>query len=450
MTQWQRTSTIAIAGVISLAASTVIADEYHYNNLLIGDRASGMGGAYVAVADDPAGLYYNPAGVVFSGGAGFSANANAFHRTTTRYKNVLGGNDWQRHSQILLPNFFGMIQPLGPGTAGFSYAIVDSALEDQDQKFYDTPGPGNVFDINFNSQDNTYNIGPSYAFKINNYLSVGLTLYGHYRKQDMIFNQQYQLTDPDWKIDPVTGKRTSDGSGSYLKDSTNTVNTNHWINQYITLTEYGIKPILGVMLSPIDKVSIGVTFSQTTLLRSRNDEQQSCYSTDFNGIEEDPTTLDQNGLCKYNQVTIEKKSSNFQRVFPYNVNAGIAYFASPRLLLSGSLSVYQGMYGIPKPLINYSFGTEFYINGQWAIRAGAFTNFANTPQIVEGRTGQPEHVDLFGGSFSITNFTRSTSITAGLSTSQGTGKSQMVGGQALVQETEITSITGFLSTAYSF
>ncbi|MDH5258366.1 MAG: hypothetical protein OEX07_10165, partial [Gammaproteobacteria bacterium] len=47
-------------------ANTALADQYHYNNVLIGNRASGMAGAYVAVSDDPSGLYYNPSGIVYS------------------------------------------------------------------------------------------------------------------------------------------------------------------------------------------------------------------------------------------------------------------------------------------------------------------------------------------------------------------------------------------------
>src|SRR3989338_10609470 len=57
----------------------VFADEYHYNNIIIGDRASGMGGAYTAISDDPSGLYYNPAGIAFSFGRSLSGGAQAYH-----------------------------------------------------------------------------------------------------------------------------------------------------------------------------------------------------------------------------------------------------------------------------------------------------------------------------------------------------------------------------------
>src|SRR3990172_2529925 len=56
----------------------VMADEYHYNNILIGDRAAGMAGAYTAISDDPSGLYYNPAGIVFAPRRSFSASVNAY------------------------------------------------------------------------------------------------------------------------------------------------------------------------------------------------------------------------------------------------------------------------------------------------------------------------------------------------------------------------------------
>ncbi|MDY7035416.1 MAG: aromatic hydrocarbon degradation protein, partial [Thermodesulfobacteriota bacterium] len=41
--------------------SDAFADDYHYVNMLVGDRATGLGGAYTAVSDDPAGCFFNPA-----------------------------------------------------------------------------------------------------------------------------------------------------------------------------------------------------------------------------------------------------------------------------------------------------------------------------------------------------------------------------------------------------
>lgn len=53
-------------------------DDFHYNSVIIGERASGMGGAYVAVSDDTAGLYYNPAGIILAQSNSVSASVNTW------------------------------------------------------------------------------------------------------------------------------------------------------------------------------------------------------------------------------------------------------------------------------------------------------------------------------------------------------------------------------------
>lgn len=75
-----------------------------------GDRASGLGGAYTAVADEPSGAYYNPAGLAFAVGNELSVSVNAYHISQTVYQNVLpkttgGADDWTLRSSKLIPNF---------------------------------------------------------------------------------------------------------------------------------------------------------------------------------------------------------------------------------------------------------------------------------------------------------------------------------------------------------
>ncbi len=106
----------AVLGIFVLCASLAgiaSADEFHYNNLIIGDRAIGMGGAYTGVSDDPSGLYYNPAGVVYTTGRNLSASVNAFYSLDKKYNGVIGGLGWERNATALLPNFFGIVQPFG-------------------------------------------------------------------------------------------------------------------------------------------------------------------------------------------------------------------------------------------------------------------------------------------------------------------------------------------------
>lgn len=193
---------ISLLGLL-LCCGVAQADPYHYINTPVGDRASGLGGAYTAVSDDAAGLYYNPAGLVYGEGSNISSSINSYNQTFVTYENVLGGRyDWTRDSGTLLPNFLGVVQPLGKGRVGFSYAIPNTSLEDQDEVFYNVEtsrGLAERYVINFNNEDNTYKIGPSYALALNDSLSIGATLYFHHRSLKRINNLVLFLKDADRK-----------------------------------------------------------------------------------------------------------------------------------------------------------------------------------------------------------------------------------------------------------
>ena len=47
-----------------VAPRAVQADDTHYQDYPLGGRAVGLGGAFVALGDDPSGIMYNPAGIV--------------------------------------------------------------------------------------------------------------------------------------------------------------------------------------------------------------------------------------------------------------------------------------------------------------------------------------------------------------------------------------------------
>lgn len=414
----------------------VRADEFHYNNILIGDRAAGMAGAYTAVSDDPSGLYYNPAGIVFAPGRSFSASVNAYQYSYKKYKDVLGGNGWERESSNLLPNYFGIIQPLGVGKIGFSYAVPDSRLEDQDQTFYSLASsiPGVNIDryvINVNDTDYTYNFGPSYAIKINDRLSVGTTIYMHYRERELISNQFITLSNTDYE----------------------------WTNVYDSLTEWGVKPILGVMWMPADKLSLGLTLSKTYIFDTDRRVQE---TKRFVGSGNNPPSY---GVLE----------SDDDRKFPLEVSLGAAYFPSESLLLSADLRYYgksDQFSSYPdstsQRVVNAALGAEYYLNEKTALRGGLFTNMANTPELSSGKVNQPEHIDMYGASLSISRFTRASSLTLGGSYSIdadrfsckwgnggpscdfGSGEAQVFSDRTSIQDTDMRNLTAFISAAFSY
>ncbi|MDO9005028.1 MAG: outer membrane protein transport protein [Aquabacterium sp.] len=397
------------------------ADEFHYNNMLIGDRAAGMGGAYTAVSDDATGMYYNPAGIVFVGDRNFSASVNAFYSQTKEFENVIGNQSFERNSSALLANYFGIVKPLGKYKIGFSYAVPDAVSENQNQEF-----TNNVVDnysrqiINLSNRDSTYNVGPTVAAEINDDLSVGLTLYVHQRDVQIVLNQFVERMD--------TGSGTSTG----------------WTNKYFRMNETGIKPIIGVSWSPVEKVSLGFALSKTFIMSSSATGQETCWDSVTNGCTSStapPTTVRTPVILNFTE----------KREYPTHLAIGAAYFASKDLLISADWSyntaVEDPIFVDKVATYNFALGTEYYMTRKWAVRAGVFTNMANTPDIQAGVTNIEEQINLYGASLSLTNFSGSSSVTVGGSVNYGTGKAQMRNDQSVQNATTLGWLL-FLSSSY--
>jgi long-chain fatty acid transport protein len=401
---------VVILATLSFAATSG-ADEFHYNNILIGDRASGMGGAYTAVSDDPGGMYYNPAGIAYSTGKSLSASVNAYSVSNRTYKGVIGGQDWTRSSSTLLPNFFGVIQPVGKFKLGFSYAVPDSNQENQDQN-YVRDDIAATHTINFNNKNDTNLFGPSAAVQLRDSLAVGATLYVHKRSTEAILNNSIVFDD---------------GIG-YV-----------WESRYLESDEWGLRPVVGVMWAPVDKLSLGLTVSKTVILKS-DILSQSTRSTDT-------ATLPARTFDRYTD----------KRKYPYQVSAGAAFFPNSSLLLSGDISYYSAYdytfvntQNTRNAVINGALGAEYYINKNWAVRGGLFTDYANTPKIVDDTSDQYEHIDMFGGSLTVSHFTKNTSISCGGSYKLGSGKAKVNGGVNGIQDVTANNWTLFVSSSYSY
>jgi long-chain fatty acid transport protein len=69
---------------VLLGPGAAFASEAYPRNVLPGARAAGLGGAYVAVADDPAAAYVNPAGLADLRRSTFSLSASVFAAERTR------------------------------------------------------------------------------------------------------------------------------------------------------------------------------------------------------------------------------------------------------------------------------------------------------------------------------------------------------------------------------
>lgn len=418
--------TSAILGSLAIGSQTQ-ADDQHYVNLLLGGRAMGMGGAYTAISDDPAGLFYNPAGIVYAHSPNLSASVNAFRYSSKTYEKVLsGGIDWSRENSGLVPNFFGVTQPFGPFTVGFSYAVTDSSEEDQAQTFKNLNNGVVAFTINVNESNSVNKIGPSIAYQASENFAIGLTVYLHLRDSKTIVNQYVLLPD-----------NTTAGAAN---------NKTEWINSYSKNKEYGITPKLGVIWSPTDKLALAATYSQNFVISSSGYAQQTCLASYKNAAS---GTTGYNSFCDPANAYAKQsagETSNTHNEDPFELRFGSAYFATNSLLLSADLSYHSEVSG-KLSVVNFAGGAEYYMSPELAVRTGFFTNMSNATTPTTSNTS--EKIDYFGGALSLTRFNKNSSVSGGVNLQYGTGTSSAVASGSVVNVNSL-DLTVFLSTAYSY
>lgn len=118
-------------------------------------------------------------------------------------------------------------------------------------------------------------------------------------------------------------------------------------------------------------------------------------------------------------------------------------------MFSGDITHYDEV-SDKEAIFNFSLGTEYYFTDNLAVRAGFFTDKANTPSVSSFKTNQPEHIDIYGVSLSFTAFHKRSSITLGMSYGFGEGEAQVVANSTAVQDAEIRNFAGYLSASYSY
>lgn len=429
---------------LALTACQLQADEYHYRDILIGDRAAGLGGAFTAIADDASGLYYNPAGVVYSPIPRVSGSVSAYNYRTTEYSSLTKANPdqtWTRTSSGMVANYFGVVQPLGTGSVGFSIAVPNFDLENQNDEFikingsqrlsaYMNEGNPQKVDqyIDFNNEDRTLLFGPSYGVQLASNFSVGATLYGYYRQRETT-NWQY-----------VYAK-------SALGEFEDT------LYQKIQTRELGVQPRLGIMWSPIEKLSLGLMV-QHTFIASQSPEERNSNITTFREVgSSDVKRLDIDDDLNYIEISADDKLPDPRMVstpdndLPTEINLGVAFFPSNELLYSFDFS-YATKTDVYESTWNAAAGAEYFLSPVWAVRGGLFTNNANTSSNV-ARDGR-DHVNLFGTAFSVSRYTPSSNISLGVNYSYGEGEANLFSRSDHTQDITVQSLSAYISASASF
>ena len=377
-----------------LFAQSVYADDYHYRNILVGEQASGLAGSYVAISDDPSGIFYNPAGIVFGMENYFSLSANAYMQNTRKYQSVIAGQDYNYTSASLVPTFFGLTQSYGRDKWGFAVVVPNQDSYNQnDQISINATGPtdANTFKRKYFDQDQTYLIGVAYAKELFKDTTGGLSLMGVYRTRNAIDTQLILYNDKNYYIQETNIDQTT--AGVYVK--------------------------YGMQYMPIPKFSFGATIAKTITLNSTRKMRTTIVDS-----KEATNPTEQNPV------------SSPKLLSPIEVAFGAAYFPSKTVLYTSDFIYYtadnEHTDFAAKATWNLSMGTERYLSDSLVLRLGFFTNNANTPQVSSTLTNQLDHVDLYGLTAAVAMRSPGSSVTIGTTFSTGSGQGQAIGNNTRV------------------
>ncbi len=112
---------VSLYGCLSLVAAVPAAAVAQQTFEVVGSRALGMGGAFVAVADDPSAVFWNPAGLASGQPAGATIEWVRFRNGDRNGAPVAG--PWQRSAKFV---------SLGTWPIGLSYGSFDETVLEDD------------------------------------------------------------------------------------------------------------------------------------------------------------------------------------------------------------------------------------------------------------------------------------------------------------------------------
>jgi long-chain fatty acid transport protein len=201
-----------LLSLILLVSSSLWAGGW--NNTLMGCRAMAIGAAFVAVADDPSAIFYNPAGLVFQEN-NLNFSIDGFYIWPDHVYIVPTGSKTQSKYDVYLPQIFISYRTSDKLTLGFGI-YVPYAGGGVDWKEGQAGYPFKIGEDEYSRFKSTlgiYTLTPTLAYQFSEKLSIGFKL-NFYRS---VLNID-ALMDPDTKvITEESGSTISAGFGLMFK-----------------------------------------------------------------------------------------------------------------------------------------------------------------------------------------------------------------------------------------
>jgi hypothetical protein len=382
---------------MALVPNTAHAQEGPYSNFLVGERSMGLGGAFVAVADDTSALFHNPSGLASLSTSSYAGGLWTFfagaRRIDAGYRTDLGTADLEHSATLALPSFLGGVVKFGkkqkdgvrPHALG---AALLSPSTDAFRIIAQLESEGAVDRIEARHEDNNRWLGLAYAYRVRPGLAFGLTLFGAQRS---VGHDEVELRARE-PVDAATM------GSSYSRAST------------VGITNYQFIARFGVHVDLARELRAGIMFQPPGL------DVAGSARAEHVGINVDAMPVD---------VLIEREELSYNLPTPWELRFGLGYLAHGGSLISIDLSVFGPMGGPrdPMPLVETdnigyglmvsramyrrfsargALGFEAELTDITPVRGGIFFERSSAPEVLSASDVYVrDHVDRVGAALSI-------------------------------------------------
>lgn len=201
--RWHRQA--CIIGTLLLLAhwrGTAAAQDPAYSNFLVGERALGMAGAFVALADDPSAIFHNPSGMATLGTGSVSGSLWALsvrqRRVDSAVVTPFGAGAFDQGDVTSLPLFVGAVARVGhrtpTGQRRHAIGLSLFAPGARDYRYTVTLNSGDgsgLRQLDLDQNDSSLWLGLGYAVELSPHWKLGASLFLARRSID---HAEFELT----------------------------------------------------------------------------------------------------------------------------------------------------------------------------------------------------------------------------------------------------------------
>ena len=331
-----------------------LADEFHYSDVFMGPRASGLAGTMIGLADDPSAAYYNPAGLARA------RNTTVTVSTTAIFgKQLAIGDLFELRSTVAFSPAGITTTQIGDGNIAFMALSPSNDAYQVDRHFTDDELAGGR--INAEQSDTSYLVGLSYGLSVGRGIDLGVGIGYLYRTQSTRFSSfmhhRTPLEDGALAVEQTLSQRG---------------------------IQHGLMLLAGILWHPWGHdgpLRLGATLRTGINVSTSASLQQTVYRG---------YALPGSDALSYVRTPSPDEERRSTSRTPPMLGVGVAWRILPFWTLAADLTLHGyvryesfGSEVIKLATLNGSLGSEFLLRDGIALRLGLFTNRSSARPSVE-------------------------------------------------------------------